>query len=378
MGIKITSEIPATQSRKPENDWVESLLKKEINLIGGYFNSKQKEAFYTELSVLLQAGVQLRESLEIMSSNEAKAKRKELLQNMVAQLVQGESFSEVMQSHGVFTEYEYYAVQIGEESGNLPKITAELAFFFTKKNEQRRSIINALTYPAIILSTAVLVVVFMLKMVVPMFKDIFRQNGVDLPAITKAIVSISEFLDAYGWLALVGFFGLFVARKTLLKNKTFKGHVDEFSLGIPFLGPYLKAIYLAQFTQSVALLSSSKVPLLNSVQMVKKMIGFTPLQDALTAMETDMIKGKSLYESFASSSFFDAKMGTLIRVAEETNQTDYIFNKLYYQYRDEVERKSKMLTTLLEPIIIVFVGLFVGVILVAMYLPMFQLSSVLG
>ena len=144
------------------------------------------------------------------------------------------------------------------------------------------------------------------------------------------------------------------------------------------MGNFVRSIYLAQFTQAVALLTSSKVPLLSSIQMVKRMIRFYPLQDALDHMETRIMQGVSLHESMKEGKIFDNRMTALIKVAEETNQTEYIFEKLNQQYALDVQQKSKMLSTLMEPLIIVLVGFFVGVILVSMYLPMFRLSSVLG
>jgi len=137
-------------------------------------------------------------------------------------------------------------------------------------------------------------------------------------------------------------------------------------------------VYMSQFAQTTALLTSSKVPMLNSIQMVKKMITFTPLQEALGSMEKKIMKGISLHESIRGNKLFDNRMASLVKVAEETNQTEYMFDKLSQQYAREVQQKSKMLSTIMEPLIIVVVGFFVGVILVSMYLPMFRLSSVLG
>ncbi|WP_421807395.1 type II secretion system F family protein [Flagellimonas sp.] len=353
-------------------------LKKEITLFGSFFNSKRKEGFYSELSILLKAGLQLREALELVASNQKKEKLRLFLEGMVQELDSGLGFSEVLQQRKEFTEYEYYSVEIGEESGNLGTILQELATFFSQKNEQRRNLVNALTYPLIIFCTAILVVVFMLRMVVPMFKDIFEQNGVELPAITQYIIGVSNFIEGYGLLFLLGLAVLIVLRKSLMQKEAFKRKWDYLMLKIPYLGNFIRLVYLAQFTQAVALLTTSKVPMLNSVQMAKKMLVFFPLQDALSTMEERILKGVSLHQSLLGNQVFDHKMLSLVKVAEETNQTEYIFKKLNQQYVMEVQQKSKMLSTIMEPVIIIVIGVFVGVILVSMYLPMFRLSSVLG
>ena len=379
MGFKLDKTIGAqTATTTIKESSIEALLKKEITLFGTFFNSKKKEDFYSELAVLLKAGVHLREALGLLAENQKKEKLKSFFDGMLTDLDKGESFYELLKSRKEFTEYEYYSIQIGEESGNLSKITNELGQFFARKNEQRRNLMNAMTYPIIILCTAILVVVFMLRMVVPMFEDIFRQNGVELPTITQWIIMASNFLKDYGWILVFVIVGLIVGRKFLFGSESMKRKKDRFLLRLPYVGNFIKSVYLAQFTQAVALLTSSKVPVLNSIQMVSRMILFYPLQDALGDMEQKIMKGASLHESIKGNKIFDNKMASLIKVAEETNQTEYIFEKLNQQYNMEVQQKSKLLSTLMEPLIIVVIGLFVGVILVSMYLPMFKLSSVLG
>jgi len=137
-------------------------------------------------------------------------------------------------------------------------------------------------------------------------------------------------------------------------------------------------MYIGQFTQAVALLTTAKVPVLNSIQLTKKMIDFYPLQMALQDVEAKILSGITLSESLKAHKIFDSKMISLLKVAEETNQNEFIFERLTSQYNEEIQYKSKMLSTVLEPLIIIFLGALVAVILIAMYLPMFTLSTVLG
>ncbi len=377
MGFKLEHSVaPAT--KRTETDGLTRLLKTEIKVFGTFFNNKKKEDFYTELSVLLKAGIHLREALALLAGNQKKEKLRTFYTEMETALVAGKSFSDILKTRKEFTEYEYHSIKIGEETGNMARILEELGKFFTRKNEQRRGLMNALTYPIIILVTAVLVVVFMLRMVVPMFEDIFKQNKVELPPITKMIISASNFIKDFGWLVLLVLLILLVLRSTFNKKEWFKKNKDYLLMKLPLIGPFIRIVYLAQFTQAVALLTSSKVPLLNSIQLVKKMIDFYPLQQALTQVEASVLKGVSLNESLKANKIFDTKMVSLVKVAEETNQTEFIFQRLNEQYSIEVQQKSKLLSTLMEPLIIVIVGIFVGVILVSMYLPMFKLSTVLG
>lgn len=377
MGFQLKHIKIATSQQEIEGDQP-SFLQKEITFFGRSFSNKIKEDFYTELSMLLKAGITLKDGLELIENTLRKNKPKKILQEFSEAIVAGASLSDAIKRHKEFSDYEYFSLKIGEETGTLVQVSEQLGAFFMRKNEQRRQVISAMTYPSIILSTAVLVVGFMLHFIVPMFQDIFEQQNVELPAITKFIINTSEFMKSYGWLFIVLIFSIFFFRTFFHKKIWYNKAKDTFVSKLPFLGEFIKKVYLSQFTQAVTLLTASKVPVVNSIQLVKQMINFYPLQKALEIVEQDLLKGKSLSESLNPHALFDDKMVALVKVAEETNQNEFIFERLNIQYNLQVQIKSKLLSTIMEPIIIMFVGVLVGVILIAMYLPMFRLSNVLG
>jgi type IV pilus assembly protein PilC len=361
----------------PLTNNIESLLKKEIVVFKKPFSNKIKEDFYGELSVLLNAGISLKQALELIINSQKNKKTKVILGAVLEAIINGQSFSEAVRVYKDFTDYEYHSIKIGEETGTTSKITEQLAEFYSKKNEQRRQLINALTYPTIILTTALLVVIFMLQFVVPMFQDIFKQQNVELPAITLFVVNLSNMVQDYGGLILLFILILIVTNVFIRKKIWYKKVKDNLLIKIPFVGKFLKTVYLSQFTQSMMLLTASKVPVLDSVNLVKKMIDFYPLTSALEDVEKEIVQGKSLSASLEAHQLFDDRMITLVKVSEETNQTEYVFTKLNTLYNAKVQNSSKMLSTLLEPFIIIFIGIFVGFILIAMYLPMFRLSSII-
>lgn len=355
-----------------------SFFKRDIVLLNKAFSNSVKEDFYTELSVLLKAGITLKEALDLIWNSQKKKQDKDVLSLISQDILQGSSLSNALRAQKTFTDYEYYSIKIGEETGTLSKVSFQLGEFFSRKNEQRRSLIGALTYPIIILSTAALVVIFMLRLVVPMFQDIFKQNNVELPAITKFIISVSEFVGYYGGYVFLGILILITFKFFIKTNNQFRQLKDRIVLKLPFLGNFIKTVYLSQFTQAVSLLTASKVPMIDSVKLVRQMISFYPLQNALKYVEEQLLQGKSLSQSLKNQKLFDDKMIALVKVSEETNQTEFIFDRLNMRYNTQVQQQSRMLATLMEPVIILIVGCLVGVILVAMYLPMFKLSSVLG
>ena len=375
MGFEIKN---VNTSGSKEGFDIDALLKKEITLFGSSFSNKKKEAFYTELHVLLHAGLELKDALDLIAKEQRKEEDTKLFNGIINGLISGKNFSEALKEQEKFSDYEYYSIQIGERTGTLTKVIEELGNFFKRKNEQRRTVIGALSYPIIILFTALVAVIFMMQFVVPMFAQIFKQNKVELPWITSKIIATSDFFRDYYWIFIVLILCVLIGQRLVKDKLWYKNISTLIILKIPFVGEFFRKVKIAQFTQAISLLIGAKVPLLSGIQLTQKMISFYPLQNALTKIESDILMGKSLSESMSVHRVFDSKMSSLIKVAEETNQNQIIFERLTEQYNKEIEYKSKMLSSVLEPVIILFLGVIVATILIAMYIPMFNLSTVIG
>ncbi len=376
MGIKF--ETPITKSETKETSNFFDFLNKDINLFGNSFSNKKKENFYARLGILLKSGISLNKALELIAESQKKEKNQVLILGLSKQIVAGESLYEVLKANSNFSPYEYQAIKIGEQTGKLYNISNDLFLFFRQKNEQKRQVYSALSYPLIILFTALIVVYFMMQFVVPMFVDIFKQNKVDLPWITQMIVDLSNFITSYGGYLFLLLFTLPFILRYLKKQAWYRRRLDSLKLKIPVIGSYLKKVYVTQFVQAMALLTNAKVPMVNSLSLAQEMIPFYPLQSSLKEIGSNIIKGEKLSDNFANYSLFDKDMIALLKVAEETNQTEFVFQKLFEQYSDDLKYSSQIITSVLNPIFILLVSLIVGVILIAMYLPMFKLSSVIG
>jgi type II secretory pathway component PulF len=365
------------QKKKATSFDIDSILKKEISF-GASFSNKKKESFYTELYVLLNAGLTLKDALVLLGEEQKKEKDQTLISKIVADLIAGKNFSEAIEELKEFSSYEYHSLKIGEQTGTLQKVAQELGVFYKRKNEQRRIILSALSYPIVVLCTAFLAILFMLQFVVPMFADIFKQNKVELPWITQKIMVASRLFQEY-WGIIIVFIVSIIVLKQILKNKIwYQKYTSQFLLKLPLIGEFIRKVKIAQFTQAITLLTGAKVPLLNGIQLTKKMIGYYPLEIALEKVENDILQGKSLHQSMGNYKIFDKKMVSLIKVADETNQNETIFKRLTEQYNQEIEYKSKMISATIEPFIILILGVIVATILIAMYLPMFKLSTVIN
>lgn len=374
MGIRLEQ----TAANKEQKKGLSDILNKEISLSSSGLSDKLKEQFYSRLSILLHSGISLKKALELICEGQKKQKHVELFSGLTKQIVEGKSLYQAMEGNNSFTSYEYQAIKIGEQTGTLSKITSDLYEFYNSKNDQKRQVLSALSYPIIILVTVVLVVFFMMEFVVPMFVDTFKQNNVELPWITAVIVDLSNFISSYSWIFLLAVLAVVILRKRIGDNQQYKKWSSIIKLRTPRLGSYIKKVHITRFVQAMALLSSAKLPLTQALKLASDMTTFYPLKMALIRIEKDIISGVRMSQAFEKHQLFDKDLIALLKVAEETNQTQYVFQKLFEQYSQELKYSSQMISSLLNPIFIFLVAGIVGVILVAMYLPMFKLSSVVG
>jgi len=351
------------------------LLNKDISFGSKELNDKKKESLYLELGSLLRAGVNLKSSFELITADLKNDRDKALYQSIQDDVLHGVSFSQALQKSGRFSLYEIFSLQIGEESGKLIEVLQDMATFYKNKIKQRRKIVSALTYPIVVMCTSFGAVFFMLKFVVPMFGDVFKRFGGQLPWITAKIIGVSKGMQEYfPWFmlfVLLVFIGIFSARKTEQYRKV----TALVLLRIPVVGSLVQKIYLARFCNSMRLLINAQLPLLRSIALIRQMIGYYPIESSLQKVEDDIMSGRSLHESLQQFTIYPPKMIQLIKVGEETNQLDYFFEKVSEQYIEEVEYKTAALSSVMEPLIIIFLGLIVGLILVSMYLPLFQMSN---
>lgn len=350
------------------------LLNKDISL-GDKLPDRVKESFYLELSTLLEAGVDIRTALDLIKEEQKKKKIKAVFDDVLQQVVTGNTLSGALKRNRPFTSYEYFSVQIGEETGKLLQVLKELSVFFQKKIRQRRQISGALMYPAVVLVVAFSAASFLLTYVVPMFSDVFRRFGNDLPAVTKAVISLSAFLKKFSGI----FFILLMTLAGIIIWQRKKNWYRQLSAGlllkIPVIGVIVQKIYLSRFANTMALLTGARIPIVQAIQLTRQMITFYPIEQSLNIIEEKIIAGDALHKSLSQFPVYPPKMVSMIKVGEEVNQLELFFTRIATQYSNEVEHQANMLNKLLEPLIIVILGLIVGVVLIAMYLPLFKLGQ---
>jgi type IV pilus assembly protein PilC len=375
-------ELKKTQKRqtadRDESSPLLQFFNKDISFSKPELSDKKKERLYSELYILFSSGVDIRSALELLEEEQVKEKDKLMYAEIKDAVISGDSFSVAIEKTGKFSPYEYYSIKIGEESGKLNEVLVELNNYYSKKIKQKRLLIKALSYPVLLFATAIGAIAFMLSFVVPMFSDVFKRFKGDLPYFTKVIIQLSHsFSHYFSWFLLLIII-ITVIIMTQKKKTWYRSMTANLLLRIPVVKDLVSRIYLARFCQSMQLLIASKTPLINAIDLVNKMIGFYPIEASLAIVREDVMKGKSLYESLAKYPIYNKRLLSLIKVAEEVNQLDKMFAKLSAQYSDEIEHQTTILSSLIEPLMILFLGIVITLILVAMYLPMFKLGNIVG
>lgn len=354
-----------------------AFMNRDINL-GAGFGAKRKVAFYEELEVLLTAGLDIQSSLNLIINSLRKKKDKAVIMQVHQNIMAGATLSDAMRSAEKFSLYETFSIQIGEEAGKLNEVLRELSLFFQKTMKYRRQLAGALSYPIFVLSFSMLAVWFLLTYLVPMFSGIYARFGNELPYLTRVVVDLSDGMQVYApWVFLAALtlgFGFYSQRQ----QPWLRRFTAQLLLRLPIFGGIVHRLYLARFCQSMGLLLSARVPLLQATELVQQMIRFFPIEKALESTQRDIMQGQSLHHALQQFSFFPPQFLALIKVGEESGRLDLMFERLAAQYNTEVDQRTQVIGSLIEPVLIIFLGVIVAVILIAMYLPLFQMSGNMG
>jgi type IV pilus assembly protein PilC len=361
------------KTKEPKKSTLQELMSKDIELFNS-FDAKKKEDFYTKLNILITAGLDIQQALQLIEKGQKKKNVKAIIENIREQVIQGASVSDAMAATSKFSNYEVFSIKIGEETGKLSHILKELSFFFKRVIQYRQQLMGALTYPTFVILFSFGVIIFLLNFLVPMFSGVYNRFDQELPLVTQQIVNLSDWLQRNLKYILLGTVSVIAFLYYQRKQIWFRKVLSIFIINIPIFGNVIKKIYLARFCQAMAFLLNSKVALLKTVELIAQMIQFYPIEHSLNQAEDSILNGNSLNETLEQFKFYPEELIALIKVGEEASQLDTMFSKLAEQYNDEVEQQTKAIGSLLEPILIIGLGVIVGFILIAMYMPLFQLS----
>ena len=304
---------------------------------------------------------------------------KALLEELYAAVVRGETLAEAMRRSGAFRPLECGVVRIGDETGRLARTLDFLRDYYRKRAAQRRMVASAVSYPVVILAVAAAVVAFMLSVVVPMFEEVYARMGGELPALTRGIIALSKAFPAYAAVAVIAGGGLYLLYRANRQREEVQRWRAAILLRLPVAGEIIRKNMQAQCCKLLDLLCAAGVPLLAGVGMLREVIGFHPYRKSFDEIERRLERGDAFAETLARfPDLYDRKLTALVRVGEQTNRLPEMLRRQGETLTEELEYAIRRMGAMLEPALILLVGILVAVILIAMYMPMFSLGGIMG
>ncbi len=381
-GIMEAESVEAVQNRLKAQNLAPVKVKKkpkEIHInIGSPVSDKELVVFTRQFATMIDAGLPLVQCLDILSAQGDNKQFNKILKEVKGYVEQGGTFSEALRKHPkVFDELYVNLVAAGEMGGILDTILTRLAVYIEKRVKLKSQIRGALVYPSVIAFVAVLVVFVLLTWVIPAFQAMFEDFGGEnaLPGITRLVIAISEgFVGNLIWIVLVGG-GAFVGIVASYRTPGGKEFWHRFLLTVPILGPVMRKIAVARFTRTLGTLLSSGVPILDAMTIVAKSAGNVVIEKAINGTADRIREGRTMADPLMESKVFPPMVVQMIGVGEQTGALDQMLNKIADFYEDEVDVAVAALTSMLEPIMLVVVGGIVGFIMIAMYMPIFDLAG---
>jgi type IV pilus assembly protein PilC len=354
---------------------------KDINLNFGFKNrikTKDLGVFTRQFATMVNAGLPMVQCLDILSKQLEKPVFKKVVAEVMSDVESGTTLAEAMGKHSCFSELYVNMVDAGEAGGILDVILNRLAVYLEKADALIRKIKSAMTYPAVVFVVAMGATTFMLLFIIPTFAKMFMDFGGTLPLPTRIVMGFSDFLRANWWVLLGGIiFAIFMIRR-YYKSNNGRYNIDKMLLNLPVLGSVIRKGSVARFTRTLGTLISSGVPILNGLEITAKTAGNKVIEEAVMETRTSISEGNTIAEPLKESGVFPPMVVQMIGVGEQTGALDEMLDKVADFYDSEVDTAVSALTAIIEPLMIVFMGGVVGGMLIAMYLPMFKLVSVVS
>jgi len=357
-----------------------SKIKKQSSAVGrgGKVKPEDIAVFSRQLATMLAAGIPLVQAFEIVGNGNDKPAMQKLILDIKAEVEGGTSLHESLGKHPLyFDDLFVNLVEAGEQAGALETLLDKIATYKEKTEALKKKVKKALFYPAAVLVVAVIVTVILLIFVIPQFEELFKGFGADLPAFTQMVINLSKALQSDGiFLAAVvagAFWTFFYFRK---RSRKMREWLDRISLKIPIIGPILNKSAIARYARTLSTMFAAGVPLVEALESVAGATGNIVYEDAVMRMRDEVATGQRLQRAMESTGLFPNMVIQMIAVGEESGSLDSMSAKVAQFYEAEVDNAVDSMSSLLEPLIMAVLGVLVGGLVIAMYLPIFKLGQV--
>lgn len=354
---------------EPIND----LLNKDI-VIGRPLKQKDFTIFLRQFATLMEAGILLTNAIDLLAEQTESELLQEALENISIDIKEGQALSEGMAEYPeLFPTLLVQMIKTGEVSGNLQEVLDRMASYYEKQYALKQKVSTALTYPLVVSIFAILITIFLLLFIVPIFGDMYASMGEELPLITRFVLGLSEFIRHTWWLFILVIIGLFFLYRKMRTEDAGNRLLDYISFKIPIIGIFNQKAVLARMTQTLSSLLNSSVPILQAVEVTSEAVGNQVVKEVLLDARTSLERGESLATPMKESWVFPPLIIQMILVGEESGALDEMLKKVADIYEQDVNEASDKLQQLIEPVMIIFLAVIVGIIVLSIVTPMFGL-----
>ena len=351
---------------------------KTVVKLGGKVNDREMAIFTRQFSTMIDAGLPLVQCLNILADQSESKTLRAVTANVARQVEAGATLAESLRRHPrIFDDLFTNLVQVGEAGGILDVVLQRLSVYIEKAAALKRKVKAAMVYPSTIIGVAFLIVIFMLTFVIPTFATMFKNLGADLPLPTQIVLWMSDFVRGYIIFIILGVMGAVYLLRRYYRTENGKSTIDALLLKLPVFGTLIRKVAVARFTRTFGTLVSSGVPILEGLRITARTAGNKVVEKAVMQCRAAVTAGKTLAEPLKASGVFPPMVTQMIAVGEQTGALDAMLNKIADFYDDEVDTAVGALTALLEPLMIVILGVIIGGLVVAMYLPIFRLVTLI-
>jgi type IV pilus assembly protein PilC len=356
------------------------IKKQSTQMGGGKVNPGDIAVFSRQLATMLAAGIPLVQAFEIVGAGHDKASVQKLVLDIKADIEGGTSLHEALAKHPLyFDDLFVNLVEAGEQAGALDTMLEKIATYKEKTEAIKKKVKKALFYPAAVLVVAVIVTIILLIFVIPQFEDLFKGFGADLPAFTQAVINLSKAVQKYGLLMAIVLGGAVFAFLYFKKrSRKMRQFLDRAMLKFPVIGPILNKAAIARYARTLSTMFQAGVPLVEALESVAGACGNIVYEDAVMKMRDEVATGQRLQRAMENTGIFPNMVVQMIAVGEESGSLDTMSAKVAEFYEAEVDNAVDSMSSLLEPLIMAILGVLVGGMVIAMYLPIFKLGQVVG
>jgi len=333
--------------------------------------------FCRQLSTLLGAGVTILKSLEIIALQIASRRLYSVIKDLQKNMEAGFSFHEALARHpNVFSDLWTNLVESGEASGNLAIVLGRLASYLERNAAFRRKVISALIYPAILMAAGLGALLFLTIKIIPTFAELFKGFNVTFPPLTRILIATSLFIKKFIFIMVIVFIIACWMLRKYIRTRAGRKIYEKFLLNLPVFGEFFRVFIIERFTSEMATLLESGVPILYSLEITERSVANLVLAEIIHRIKEDVRQGKTLSHPLERSGFFEPMAVQMVTIGEEIGELSNMFKRLNVFYQEYVDTFLIRFTTMFEPIMLVFMGLVIGIIVIGMFLPIFQITQI--